>query len=686
MTSITLSLFYPLIFQFLWCHCYNVEFAARIALKYFPTCPIITLTTVGNPSDFQEVSDLDQALKNGYQANVVNSRHLLSTSTITMDGARDLHTHTPYCRVIITFVQGTRFNASDFLNLLTPRENPITLRDVDHYIFLTEGGSVADEKKTAQAILLSDISQEIRYKIVIMSNSASQKKTMVTFCLYCVHTVNNPLGENAVIPVTEDESRDKDITTLFPEFAKNLHGHVLKVVGPSKYISLYEMERIPGSKWYEHKRGMFAEFFFIMQGKLNFTYLLKPCSGFGNLIPEGNTGTLLPNGTWGGCVADIHYRWADLSMGGSPAGDRLHYVEFSTNMRYDYVQFFTHKSQVVYPWTIVFVCFDLYGWACVILSIVVATFVLYKTEDILDTPGPKIGDVLLYLYAYVLGQELCVEPRSVSSKVTFIYWMYYGIVIGATYACSLQSLIVSPGMSMVPETMPELAGASDWVCGVPLSFRNGLAENVFRSSKNKDMRKLYRETQEDKDAVECLRRAATQDYACFHWQIMAEFYMGTIFIDKAGNHPFLYAKDYILFSGPTWMWRKREIWRDSFNDFFGRQFSMGIVYEASARDRRVVRRQLVQDVKDGKRKPFGSYSVDDDGPKAFTFENVKACFVVLMIGLIISALAYIDEIFPKNTARNLKLRFQFWARRVVTCRRRIQIRKEIITKATKNLS
>lgn len=157
---------------------------------------------------------------------------------------------------------------------------------------------------------------------------------------------------------------------------------------------------------------------------------------------------------------------------------------------------------------------------------------LFKTENLTNMSGPTVWDVLLYLYAYVVGQELCVEPRSVSSKVLFINWMYYGIVVGAAYASSLQSLIVSPGLSMVPETMGELASASSWACGVPLSFRNGLAENIFRSSTNPDMKKLYKETEEDKDAVHCLKRAATTDYACFHWQIMAEFYMGTIFIGK----------------------------------------------------------------------------------------------------------------------------------------------------------
>lgn len=336
-------IFISLHLVFLHCQSYNIKFAAQVALKYFPTCSIITLTTDDNPGGLRAVSDLSLEFNGKVPTNVPSSSQLiLGLRTVqSIDGARDLHSHTPYCRVVITFADGSDFNASTFLGLITPREFPISLRDVDHYIFLTGRfkKSVDQERRLAEAILLSDIATETRYKILVTSENEKSGSKVLAFCLYCDHTVKNPRGKDAVVVV--QQNGNEDVNSLFPTLTKNMHGHPLKVVGPTKYVSLYEMEKIDGSKWYRHKRGLFTEFFLIMQHKLNFSYLLKPCSGFGK-IPEGNTGTLLPSGRWAGCVGDIYYKVADLSLGGSPAGDRLHYVDFSTNMRYDYVQFFTH--------------------------------------------------------------------------------------------------------------------------------------------------------------------------------------------------------------------------------------------------------------------------------------------------------------------------------------------------------
>lgn len=128
------------------------------------------------------------------------------------------------------------------------------------------------------------------------------------------------------------------------------------------------------------------------------------------------------------------------------------------------------------------------------------------------------------------------------------------------------------------------------------------------------------------------------------------------------------------------MTRKREIWRDAFNDFFGRQFSQGFVYAASARDRREVRRRLVQEVRDGKRPPLQSYTEEDDGPKPFTFVNVQAGFIVLGIGLVFSSIAFVQEVIPKKLVIKFKLNCKHWLWILMNCRQGVKHRRKVINK------
>lgn len=70
------------------------------------------------------------------------------------------------------------------------------------------------------------------------------------------------------------------------------------------------------------------------------------------------------------------------------------------------------------------------------------------------------------------------------------------------------------------------------------------------------------------------------------------------------------------------------------NDFISNAQGMGIVKKAFQRDGLKTRQAMVKQVKAGKRAALTSYTIEDDGPKAFTFENVQGCFIVLLIKLI----------------------------------------------------
>ncbi|CAL8122436.1 unnamed protein product [Orchesella dallaii] len=450
---------------------------------------------------------------------------------------------------------------------------------------------------------------------------------------------------------------------LFPDYTRNFHRHPLRVSAPTKYGAVYEMEKINGS--YRNKRGIHAAIFNTIEEKLNFTYVLQPCSGFGN-ISEGNSGTLLPNGTWTGCVGDVYYGRSDISLAVSPDGNRYHYIQFTTPLRYCYITYVTHKPQIFYPWTTIFLAFHPMGWSMIGISIIFSASTIYCVEKVTtnietlyghhNKPRsnfrrhyirPSLSSNIFYLYGYIVGQDIYIITKGSGSKLIIMSWLFCGFVIGTCYFCSLQALAVSPGINAVPERMPQLLNSNfEW--GASRGFRDGLGEDIFRHSQNPVVRKVYEKMKGDSDDIACLHRAANTDYGCFNWDIITEFQIGSQFTDKKGDHPFQFARDNVNFSPVGFVTRKGEIFVAQFNDFISRSFYMGLQIQTTANDMRKFRRSIVQEQPTTTNSDIHFSPFMKRGPKPISLENVKAAFIIIGIGTLLSIVLLIRELIDHH--------------------------------------
>ncbi|CAL8122434.1 unnamed protein product [Orchesella dallaii] len=566
---------------------------------------------------------------------------------MSLSSNNDFHRLSSYCKLVVTSVPQVKSEFSDsFIQLVTPLKNPIAKRDEDYFIFVTKN------EQRSRALLLSHVSYQLRFKLVIHfqeNGHNGENLSIRSLCIYC------PSSMARFVKVSSHSSNP--LESIFPDFTLNFHQHKIRISAPTKYTATYEMEKVNGT--YRHRRGIHALIYNTVAQKLNMSYTLHPCSKFG-IIPEGSSGVFLRNGTWAGCMGDVVRNVTDMSLSVSPDDKRIHYVHFTSAIDYTPVTYTTLKPGYFYSWRTIFTAFTPGVWTLVIVSLIFTTALIhiidyhcgFKSSQDSTSKMMRLIELAMYLFGYLVSQDVPRSPKYISSKFTFFIWLYYGLVIGAAYACSLQALIVSPDLEFAPRTFSELTNSHDYKWGAATGFRNGLGEQVFKNSDNPMMREIYHKMEGDSDEVSCTAKTAIKKYACFNWALMEQFRFQTTFADKTGNHPFQESTDTAFFVSLNFITRKREIYLSHFNSFIKLSFDSGLTKQTIARDWMGYRRRVIKEMKEGKSARI--ISVDSkDGPRPFGLNNVKGSFIILLSGLAFAIINFLVENMVNIKGRKL---------------------------------
>ncbi|CAL8120990.1 unnamed protein product [Orchesella dallaii] len=602
----------------------RIGLARKILSLHSNTCSVV-LTSIRSPSKTIEWNEFFNPIEKDNK--IEETVFLFGLHEVqNLSGKAEFPKHTSFCKVIITAVNGleSKFSGPSFSqlfqNVLTPLHSPFTKRNEDYYILL------ANSENSMKSIFTSGIGREIKFKIVILPTSA-----IYSHCIFCYH--------KNIMEVNFLDTEIPPLRNIFPDYTKDFQGYPLRVTAPTQFPSVSEMSMENG--FWKHKRGLNVHIFQYMQLKLNFTYVLHPCSG------NGNTGTKLLNGTWIGCVGDVLSRTKDLAITIAPSLPRVSVVEFTPPILHIYLTYVTHKPRVVSSWKTIFYAFDAIGWILLVVSILILGIEILGIEQLLlrkqDVKILALESNILYIYGYLLGQSIYIETRAKASELLLWIWLCCGFIIGACYCCSLQSLIISPRLTPVPETLEDLA-ILDYSWGSSEEFlKRSVGGNILRQSGIPIVKNIYGEFQTDENQLHCLRRAVAEDYACFAFDISTKFYIAQYFMDNAENHPFQFAKANVFSTATTFITRKREIFMLHFNNFIARAFCMGLTEQIWKSDSRQVRLQKRRKENADHSTVKRNSSLNLHGPLPFTLDNVKASFFILLCGKFIAFLCFVKE-------------------------------------------
>ncbi|CAL8120968.1 unnamed protein product [Orchesella dallaii] len=542
-----------------------------------------------------------------------------------------IHKHTSYCKTVITFMNSVNIDATvgnfstQFLELFSGSTRRELLGEIGKNYFIF----VIDSIQLWESFLFSRIGREIKFKIAILPN-----KRIFSFCIFCNST--------NFLKITLNGSNIPFIQELFPDFTKNLRGYQLT----ASALRNGDLVKIENSTFVRN-RVVETDLFYTIQEILNFTYVFAPCSG----LFEGTTGLLFPNKTWVGCVADVLYGSSDIALAIGPNKDRFSAVQFTTPIRFTEIVFVVRKSSSYFSWLSVFFAFGPYGWTLTLVSIFSISFLIHLIENVLQYQANEsmrrhFRDDLLYFYGYLIGQHIPIDVKTIVGKFILMIWLWCGFVLGVFYSSSLQSLIVSPGHQIVPETMPILLQSPEFRWGASQSFIDNIGGQVFKQSHNPVLRKLQEKMDADKGDIECLARAASTNYACFHFNIYTQMHIANQFTNRFEQHPFHFATDSAYYTSTSYVTRKGEVFTSNFNQIISWFVDMGLGIRTTRKNLGLLRKKKQNGISTNEgtnNLPFSN----GNGQRSISVENVKAAFLVLMLGLLIAIGSFIRELIQR---------------------------------------
>lgn len=338
-------------------------------------------------------------------------------------------------------------------------------------------------------------------------------------------------------------------------------------------------------------------------------------------------------------------------MNTSPSLSRFEAVQFTVAVDYTYFVSLGSKPKPFYSWKVIFHALNVNVWLLVFLSLFVAMVSIVGMENVSRLSNKQHAAIpwvqglfsrFLELTRYLTGQNAGDAPESYSSKLVYVCWLFYGLIIGTAYSSSLQAMIVSPGYGIEPRTFLDLLStrlSQDYKWGAAASFRDGLGGQLLKYSKNPTLRSIYENMEGDKNSLSCMERIRHEGYACFNWEVEQKFYLATRFTDKFGQVPFQYGTDSAFPIPMSQATRKRELFVSHFNKFVQTCFDWGIVQQLIALDTRKYRKELMQ-------KNGNTFKNDDavEGAVALSLVAVLGCFIVLTIGLVICIVTFAAEV------------------------------------------
>ncbi|CAL8109010.1 unnamed protein product [Orchesella dallaii] len=605
-------------------------------LQNFHKCTLIQVQTQGKYENWEIDNTFYELLNNSIKIFHGNSYHFNET----LPSFRFLPT---YCNIVLTSLldsSGSVNFIKKFSEIISSEQSSIQ-RDEDFFIFLCKNIEIS------QRILKSEIFRKTRYRFVLHKNTTQQTVSVFTSDLFHTHfyTLKTyTLGEKL-----ENMEGNK----LFVDFTKDLQGHALKVAATNRYFPTFEIQNISKTS-YQDKRGLLSIIHKEIRRKLNTTYEIFVCNGFG-VVPDGHSGFPMKNGSWLGCMGDVMNHRAELAMVVTCDANRFPHVECGATVRFTYITFITRKPIKILSWKAIYKSFTTRMWTAIFITIFFATCItsvgeFLKNGDKCDNNPVKLFGSSLFNLIKPLIYQSGKDMEAVSSKCLLIFWLIYTLIISTAYTSKLTALLTFPEVERMPRTLYDLS-VSDFVTGSPKSFKTGLGAQIFKDSPSKTPRLLYSKMNFDTDDFTCIHNTKGSNCACLSWEVSLDFIIGTRFGGRGGNSPFIQGQDSLNQVSVSYVAQKREPLRHRINSFIRMSFDSGLLNEIYTSDKRNVRLSILKGRKDNEIPDENYEGGEDKHAKPLTIWNIQGSILIFLIGTVVAIFVNLVEIIFKSVMR-----------------------------------
>ncbi|CAL8097689.1 unnamed protein product [Orchesella dallaii] len=557
---------------------------------------------------------------------LIGLRSNLSSANSIYSGLVDVHKYRDKCTCAIISLFGfenqTPPSLVNLYRFLKSLDGIIKL-DEDYFIFHSDESSTS----TLDRLLISEpFALGIKSKVVV---SGVNKTTYKTTCFYC------NMGEPSVCQWKIKVEKTPSIQFLYPDLLENFHGRTFRVSSAVLSRSAAELNQTAPGIW-KNVRGIFGTALEYLSDKYNFSCSYFPSTG------GGGTGVKLENGTWIGAVGDVISGRADIGGVTANIYPRNLYVDFTFPIHYAWLTFTTGLPQRRYSWEAIYWPFTPIMWFCILLALLTTYFaysLLLKLSGQSLSTSKKLG----YIFKTLLEQDAPnFEERSLYSTRTFLaFWLFFALLISATYKSKLVSILAFPIMDEPPKTFEELA-RSPPSFGIILQSVRGAAYTILKTSTNPIFHQVFTRMEAEESPLKCFQRVIASSSACISWNALLNFVLQTNMSDKFGNVPLIMAPDTTSFVSLGYAVKKRAIFRLKFDQVLMRAVDMGLAEEWEEIDNRFLRNRR-RKWEDSLNKTGVSYDAilrEDDN---LSMKHLSGTFYMFLLGLFASLTCFVTE-------------------------------------------
>lgn len=524
--------------------------------------------------------------------------------------------------VISILSEGSKY-LKNFADILFSKFDAPTKRDSDYYIILTETTNF-------ETVISSEILTLMKYKVVIPIDKDMTIDKCYTRCFYCASG-----GKPEVVKIQiKNAGALGNLSDIFPDFTLNGNGYAMRTSSPVMYKFTTEVVEVSPGKW-ELTRGISKAIMDFVPSHYNFTYV-----AFSS--PNGDTGKLLENGSWDGCIGQLISGEADLSLTTSPNRARYRAIGFSTAAFYAYVSFTVGQPKISYSWNVAFQPFTWGLWLVVIVSTVVVTLVfkMFKVYEATLTTTSKVNSFyknLGYQMTFVLIGQNVGRPGATFSRFLLIIWLFGGLIINSLYNSKIVAMLAIPVYNSVPKTFEELS-ASGYQWGMDIA--GGSLYAYFQSSTSPTFQKMFRGLEKPKETVNCFQVATQTKFACITWAGVADYISWRNFTVVGGRTPFVRSQEVVNFIIAGLAMKRNAVFKPNFDKTISILYDTGHWDKATKLDLEKLQDEYFTWQRDILNKPVKRYS-DDKDVSPIKFLNIFGVLCIFLFGNIMASLWFV---------------------------------------------
>ncbi|XP_066937320.1 uncharacterized protein [Macrobrachium rosenbergii] len=206
---------------------------------------------------------------------------------------------------------------------------------------------------------------------------------------------------------------------------------------------------------------------------LNVTYRIRQ-------PPDGQWGSLNPNGTWTGLIGQVHRHEADFAVGPHDVTEvRSTAIDFTVNLVFDARKFIVAQNRAeVNPWGFVFPLTSMV-WLCTFLSMwLVAVLTIAVGKSSQKQPLSMYAyAVVFHTYRLLLQQGLMMNIVRLPERLVVASWLIATMIICWSYSSNLMSLLAVKYAPRPIQTIRDLLDHKSMIVIFPR--RTALSDYLF---------------------------------------------------------------------------------------------------------------------------------------------------------------------------------------------------------------